>query len=418
MFRFVHTADIHLDSPLHSLAIRNKEAAELIANATRQSFVNTVDLCIHEKVDALLIAGDLYDGTLRSMKTAAFFANQMYRLVNEAIRVFIIRGNHDAESRVTRELQLPKGIHVFPAKGKETTVTLDEHGVAIHGVSFKEPHVPESLLPHYPPPKEGFRNIGLLHTSLAGSKEHDVYAPCSEQDLCNQGYDYWALGHIHKRMVIKKDRCTIVMPGIPQGRHINEAGTKSVTLGSISPAGLVSLEERSTSAAQFERVSVDLTHAESWSDFVNRAEAALRQLADKATSSHIIARVELSGISQIAAVLRRDADRVLEELYEAGRRIGPVFIEQCENRCAVHVLETKAAGNNPLVDLRHLMAGHGLDRISIEERVQTLLAELQKKLPPELRNAFENTDGALTKQYLSEGSEDILAQLVSVKEVV
>lgn len=413
MFRFVHTADIHLDSPLKSLAIRNEEAAGIIANATRQSFVNTVDLCINEKVDALLIAGDLYDGSLRSMKTAAFFSSQMHRLVNEAIRVFIIRGNHDAESRITRELQLPEGVYVFPARGKETTVTLEDHGVAIHGVSFATPQAPESLLPKYPPAKEGFRNIGLLHTSLAGSPEHDVYAPCSEQDLFNQGYDYWALGHIHKRTVIQGDRCTIVMPGNPQGRHINEAGAKSVTLGSLSQAGLVHLEERFTSAAQFERVLIDLTDAENWPDFVACSEAALRQLASKATSSHIIARVELAGISPVAALLRRDADRMMEELREAGRRIGPVLIEQCENRCSVRILETKAAAGNPLMDLRCLMAGHKVDRATMEERARTLLMELQRKLPPELRDDFEDTNGILIKQYLADGAEDVLAQLGS-----
>ena len=89
MFRFIHTADIHLDSPLRSLALKNKDVAHIIANATRQSFANIVQLCIDEKVDTLLISGDLYDGELRSMKTAAFFSQQMHMLVDAEMRVFI-----------------------------------------------------------------------------------------------------------------------------------------------------------------------------------------------------------------------------------------------------------------------------------------------------------------------------------------
>ena len=98
----MHAADIHLDSPLRSLALRDPALAELIGNATRQAFVGIVDLCLAEQVDALLLAGDLYDGEQTSMKTARFLAEQIRRLHEAGIRVFIIRGNHDALSRSPR----------------------------------------------------------------------------------------------------------------------------------------------------------------------------------------------------------------------------------------------------------------------------------------------------------------------------
>src|ERR1700721_659838 len=111
-YRFVHAADIHLDSPLRSLALRHQELAELIGNATRQAFVNIIDLCLDEQVDALLLAGDLYDGEQTSMKTARFLATQVRRLNEADIRVFIIRGNHDALSTITQELVLPDSVKV------------------------------------------------------------------------------------------------------------------------------------------------------------------------------------------------------------------------------------------------------------------------------------------------------------------
>ena len=106
-FRFIHAADVHLDSPLRSLALRDPDLAELIGNATRRAFVRIVDLCLDERVDALLLAGDLYDGDQTSVKTARFLSEQIRRLHEAGIRVFIIRGNHDALSRITKELTFP-----------------------------------------------------------------------------------------------------------------------------------------------------------------------------------------------------------------------------------------------------------------------------------------------------------------------
>jgi DNA repair protein SbcD/Mre11 len=264
-YRFIHAADIHLDSPLLSLALRSPELAELIGNATRRAFVNVVDLCLAEGVDGLILAGDLYDGEQTSMKTARFLAEQIRRLDEAGIKVFIIRGNHDALSKITKELTFPEGVKVFG--GKADTVTFDHAGglaIAIHGMSFAQPHAPESLLGKYKAPVEGAVNIGLMHTSLGGAPGHDPYAPCSIADLGASGVRYWALGHIHKR-ALTDGNCVVVMPGMPQGRDVGEAGAKSVTLVTISDDQSIRLEERFTCVAQFERVDVNLDGITDWS---------------------------------------------------------------------------------------------------------------------------------------------------------
>ena len=179
-YRFVHAADLHLDSPLRSLALRDPDLAELIGNATRRAFVRIVDLCLDEQVDALLLAGDLYDGEQTSMKTARFLGDQVRRLHEAGVAVFVIRGNHDALSRITKELILPDSVKVFG--GRAETVEVErasgDFPVAIHGLSFAQPQAPESLVGKYKPAVEGAANIGILHTSLAGSAGHDPYAPC------------------------------------------------------------------------------------------------------------------------------------------------------------------------------------------------------------------------------------------------
>src|SRR6056297_3358890 len=199
MARFVHTADLHLDSPLRSLALRDPELAGLIGGATRTALGRIVDLCIAERVDALLIAGDLYDREMRSMKTAAFLAAEMRRLDAAGVRVVMIRGNHDAGSQITARLDLPGNVDVLDAHGG--TVEIPEAGLAVHGLSLPNRPVPESLLPRYPAPVPGLVNVGLMHTSLGGAAGHDDYAPCSVAELAAHGYDYWALGHVHARTV-------------------------------------------------------------------------------------------------------------------------------------------------------------------------------------------------------------------------
>jgi DNA repair protein SbcD/Mre11 len=176
-YRFVHAADIHLDSPLRSLALRNPELADLIGNASRQVFVRIVDLCLDEQVDALLLAGDLYDGEQTSMKTARFLAEQVRRLHAAGIKVFVIRGNHDALSKITRELVLPESVHLFGGRADAVEIVRDrgERPIVVHGLSFTKPHAPEGLLSKYRAPVEGAINIGLMHTSLDGSGVHDVY---------------------------------------------------------------------------------------------------------------------------------------------------------------------------------------------------------------------------------------------------
>ncbi len=410
-FRFIHTADVHLDSPLKSLALRDPDIAELIGNATRQSFEKTVDLCLDEAVDALMIAGDLYDGDLRSMKTAVFFGRQMWRLTEAGIRVFVIRGNHDAESVITKHLSLPEGVHVFSGRGE--TVSIEGQDVAVHGVSFGKPHMPESLLPKYKARVEGCANIGLLHTSLAGSIEHDVYSPCSLSDLTGYGYDYWGLGHIHKREVYATSPCAVVMPGIPQGRHINEAGPKSVTYVEIASGGVV-IEERFTSVAQFERVAVDIGGVGDWRGVLEAIETAIGAARDALRADNLVARLEVRGTTTLASRLRRDRDVLIEEARQSAEAIGKTFIESVAIDVGASSARGVPSGYDPITELRMLIGTGARSTDAVRASAFELLTDLQRQLPPDIRDSFGESDEDLrqtVEQFLKVGGEEVLARL-------
>ena len=196
--KILHTADLHLDSPLASLALRNADLQTRVITASRNSLEKMVDFCLAEGVAAMLIAGDLYDRAERSAKTAAYLTIQMERLRASGVRVFYIKGNHDAENPITGEIDLPANVHVFDGRGGKMQLAPD---VWVHGVSFRDKHAPDSLLPKFGALEPGAVNIAMLHTSLTGAAGHDPYAPCSVADLVQAGFDYWALGHVHKRQV-------------------------------------------------------------------------------------------------------------------------------------------------------------------------------------------------------------------------
>lgn len=413
-FRFVHTADIHLDSPLRTLALRNPDLAELIGTATRRAFTAIVDLCLDEQVDALLLSGDLYDGDQTSMKTARFLAGEMRRLHEAGTRTFVVRGNHDALSRITRELVLPPSVKVFGGRAETVDLSAGTIDVAVHGISFSQPQAPDSLLPKYRPPQAGSVNIALMHTSLAGSPGHDVYAPCSPADLMAAGFDYWALGHVHKRSLPKGERA-VVMPGMPQGRDINEGGRKSVTLVTVADDRTVALEERFTSIAEFRRVAVDLSGAAEMRDAVAGITRALEAARGATGAEHLVARLTLSGETPLAWTLRRDADLLRAEADQAAAATGKSWIDKLEiDVRPVGDTSLPAGSADPLTELRRLLEQELARSPELQAHASAIADELRGQLPPECRHILGRSEAeskAIMESILAQGSEDVLARL-------
>jgi exonuclease SbcD len=418
-YRFVHTADIHLDSPLRSLSLRNPELAALIGNATRQALARTVELCLDEQVDALLLAGDLYDGEQTSMKTARFLAEQLRRLGEAGIETFIVRGNHDALSKITRELTFPDAVTVFKGRADAILAKRLSTGlpVVVHGLSFAQPQAPESLVGKYRPPVEGAVNIGLMHTSVGGSPDHDPYAPCSIAELNGAGYRYWALGHIHKRQVTS-GAATVVMPGIPQGRDINEDGAKSVSLVTVADDGAVSVEERFVGVAQFERVRVALDGIEDWSGVIEAVADGLRRSKAGTVLPHLVARLQLTGATPLAWRVRRDLDLLKEEAELLATGAGNVWIEKLEADCRPP--SAAAPSGDALAELARLVDDEVLSSPGFAAESIAILKELQSRLPLEVRRLFGDdltVLDAAAAELAREGAADVVARLQAAGRV-
>ncbi|KVP53854.1 metallophosphoesterase [Burkholderia ubonensis] len=273
--KFIHAADIHLDSPLHGLSAYPDAPAAQLRNASRDALRQLVDRAIDEEVAFLVIAGDLYDGDWKDHNTGIFFGQQMGRLRKAGIRAFVLWGNHDAESEMTRKLTLPDNVTVFSHRKPEVH-RLPEFNVALHGQSFKDKAVVENLALGYPEPVPGCYNIGVLHTALEGYTAHASYAPCTLAELHAKGYDYWALGHVHEFQQWSGPS-TIVFPGNLQGRHIRETGRRGAVLVTVE-GGETRVERLYLDVLRWEAVEVDAADCVTIADLARKIGQSLEAL--------------------------------------------------------------------------------------------------------------------------------------------
>ena len=410
--RFIHAADIHLDSPMRGLAAYDGAPQEAMRSATRRAFENLVQLALDEQVDFVLIAGDLYDGDWQDYNTGLFFVSQMARLADAAIPVFLIAGNHDAASVLTKQLSLPANCVQLSTKEPETRL-LEELGVAIHGQGFATRAVTENLSSAYPGPVDGVLNVGMLHTNADGQPGHDNYAPCKVAELASHGYQYWALGHIHQRGELHTDPW-IVFPGNLQGRSIRETGGKGATLVTYEDAAVLAVEHRALDVARWEVCQVDAASAVSADDVLVLSDHALSAAVDAAGRRLLAARVEISGACEAHAAITADPEQLINEVRAQAVNLGTdrVWVEKVKVRTHSPIdLDEVRQREDAIGEL--LRSIHNLGSEDLAELADEF-TDLSSKLPKELREAadpFDPTDPETIRLLVGEVEQLLLPRL-------
>ena len=328
--RLVHAADLHLDSPLRGLArLGQSGLADELRAASRRACENLVDLTVSVGADALLLAGDVYDGEWRDYQTGAFFARQMGRLRDEHIPVFMIAGNHDAASEISRSLRLPDNVTVLRTDAAQRVVD-DDRGLAVHGQGFATRAVPENLVLRYPDPLPGLVNVGLLHSSVDGDPGHDVYAPCRPADLAACRYEYFALGHIHTRRTVCDGEHVAAFSGNLQGRHPRETGAKGALVVDVTPGARAAVDFRALDVARWAKVRVDVSACADLDDVLDAVSDHVARAASGADGRVLVAQVTLTGTSKAVTDLL-DVERLRAQIDLDADKVG-VVIEQVRNR--------------------------------------------------------------------------------------
>lgn len=392
-FRFLHAADIHLDSPLRGLPEHDGHTAQKIRNATRDAFDGLVDFAIAEAVDFVVIAGDLYDGDWKDYRTGLFFVERVGRLRAAGIPVYLLHGNHDHESPITRRLQLqmPPNVTRFGSRAAET-FTIERLGVALHGRSFPQKAVTENLAAGYPAPLPGCFNIGVLHTALGGLGGHENYAPCTLAELVNRGYDYWALGHVHQAQVLHRDP-HVVFPGNLQGRHIRETGAKGAVLVEVDEGRVLSTTQVHFDVVRWADLAIDVAGCASVGDVAVRIAGTLAGAVERDGDGRLLAcRVRLQGRTSLHGELLASAGTLVAEAWAAALGLGSehAWIE----RIAVETVppparDDAASIGDALGELRRYL-GEAASDDALRSGVRAAMQEFVAALPAEARRDVED----------------------------
>jgi DNA repair exonuclease SbcCD nuclease subunit len=322
----------------------NDETRRDLAEATYQSWKRIVELCIQEKVDFLLIAGDTYDSTDNSIRAQLQFREGLVRLGENGIPAYIVHGNHDPSNSWSRSIALPKNAVIFSHSAPEIVIHRDGSGgplAAIVGMSFPTAHVKENLAQKFPAREaEWPYTIGLLHCSVGSSMGHEPYAPCAAEDLITCGYDYWALGHIHKPTEIPSPDCPIIYPGNPQGRDNGETGERGCLLVTVSTDGATKREFLPTGRFHWREMTIDISGTDDLGMLEEQIRNELLSAAGE-TGTPVICRIVLTGATLLHSdlVAGDGVTAIMEQLSDdppSGRH--PAFTERiiCRTRPQVN----------------------------------------------------------------------------------
>ncbi len=349
-FRFIHAADLHIDSPLRGLETYAGAPVDRLRGATREALENLVTLAIDRQVDFVVLAGDLFDRQWQDMNTGLRTADQFRRLHRASIPVYLIRGNHDAASKVRSVVRWPDNVHEFSVR-KPQSYALDRLGVVLHGQGFAHRECTTDLASTYPDPVPDMFNIGVLHTSLTGAAPHEPYAPTSLETLVQRGYDYWALGHIHQRSDPPlHQQPHIVFSGNTQGRHIHEPGAKGCLLVGVSETGDIDLEFCPTDTVRWHAADVTLGAEDGLESLFDAVRARLAACQEAAEGRLVAVRLTIGGTcsahQQLADPSRRE--EVLAEIRNLANELEELWLEKI-------VLETR-----PPIDVAQLRASPDL----------------------------------------------------------
>jgi len=391
-FKFIHAADIHLDSPLQRLDRYEGVPVEAFRRSTRRAFENLIDLARSESVAFVLIAGDLFDGDWKDYNSGLYLVSQMNRLKDAGIPVFITAGNHDAAGTITKSLRFPDNVVVMSSKHPETQC-LDEYPVAVHGQSFSMPAVKTDLSKNYPKPVDGHYNIGLLHTCATGREGHEPYAPCSLEGLQSKGYHYWALGHVHGYEVLSENP-HIIFCGNTQGRHVRESGAKGCVLVTVEDSLETTHEFRSLDVVRWEIALVDVEGAEDAYAIIDRVGKELEVLSTRNMGHQMAIRVEIIGKTPAHDEILENVERWTNEVRAISLGFGSdaIWIEKIKFNTRSPFSETQVEIQDGAVgELVKLFRELEVDKAARHD-LREVLADIERKLPHEMKSGGESLD--------------------------
>jgi len=394
-FKFIHCSDLHIDSPFKGFSSVGSSLVEALRKSTYQAFQNIVELALKEKVEAVLIAGDIYDGAEKSLEAQLKFRHGLQKLSDKGIDTFIVHGNHDPLDGWSASLEWPERVHVFSGTQMEC-LPVERNGVVkayVHGISYPKRDVTENLAQKFSRGNgEGFA-IGLLHSNVGHQSGHDNYAPCSMDDLIAAKMDYWALGHIHRFRVLRESNPAVVYSGNSQARHMRESGEKGCCLITLNKNTDPLIQFIPVDAVRYIQGEVDLSGTITLEEVIHAVRSKCEYFADQTKQRDVFIDLSLNGRTQVLSELQRgDTLQGLQgeiRTYFQGRTPS-IWLNLKLDTAGIYDVGSLREGKDFIADLVNLFDVEG-KRESFED--------LKEVLKP----AFETWQG---KKYLHDLSDE------------
>ncbi len=377
-FKFVHTADLHLDSPFLGLQQVSPHIADKLREATFQTFDRIVEFCLDTGVDFLLIAGDIYDSRDRSLRAQLRFRDSLKRLGDAQIPTFVVHGNHDPLNSWSATLEWPDQVHVFGGDEVSSVPVVRDGEILAHvyGICYPTQAVRKNLAGKFERTDDGPFAIGLLHCNVGDNKDHAPYAPCTLEDLTRTGIDYWALGHVHTQQVLSHKAPVVLYPGNPQGRNPRELGPRGSYLVHVDSSGHCTAEFVPVDTIRWFWESVTIEQLETDEALISAVERTCQRIRENSAGRPAIGRITVTGRGPLHRSLIQPAfaAELLERLRETeGAEESFVWIDRLviDTRPPID-LEERRAGRDFVADFLNLVDDYRRDPARIESLQQHL----------------------------------------------
>lgn len=380
-FTLLHAADLHLGRPFSGLERSGPHLADLFRRAGRTAWERIVETAIARKVDALTLAGDVFDSGNPSVRARVAFRDGIQRLYEEGIPVFLAAGNHDPLSTFSDSLKNLPGLHLFGPEPEGSKGTWREitDGVVIYGAGFEKAAAKENLAVKFRRDPGAEVAVGVLHTNVSNTSGHRDYAPCTQDDLTAAGMDAWCLGHVHTAAILR-DYPLILYPGTSQGARMEETGPRGCYFVTLRTGNEAHAEFLPTAPVRWETLHPDVTEACGEEELVSLVESACADLFPEDDSVEaLVVGITLTGRPMDPLDRKGDLIPVLAERLE--QLPIPVFLGSLRDitRSPLN-LESLGSGNGFIGDFLRLCRSTSEDAIAVRDLTALVRTELLRKV--------------------------------------
>ena len=402
-FKFLHCADLHIDSPFKGLSDVNTALRDILYESTFRSFLNIIDFAINERVDCVLISGDIYDGADKSLRAQLRFRDGLQKLADADIPTFVIHGNHDPLDSWSATLKWPDAVTIFGGEKVENYPLLKDGKIIarIYGISYPTRDVYKNLALEFECIDENIPSIALLHTNVGQNTGHEAYAPASIEDITSRRMNYWALGHVHNHQILQHEHPAIVYPGNSQARNPREIGEKGCCLVTLSNGGECNIDFVPTDIVRYKTDNLDISGIVDINDLIEAIKRKCEEIAEQMDKRHAIIRLILTGRTNIHSELHKEnsIEDLVTSIREHFEGIEPIiWLEIKLNTSGTYDLDMLREGNDFIADI-----------ITLYDQLNEQESNNWEEIKEELTILFSSWAGA--RKHLEQLSQEELLEI-------